>query len=190
MKMSYARLARTGQALVFLLLLLAINASAKKRDPLSEVEVDQLREVAMEPLKRLQLYIKFAEMRLTEVDRLRGGPKEAQGRGKRIHDLLEDFTAILDEINDNLDQYQGRPLDKDLKKEFRKGLKEVLEAGAKWEARIATLKSAASADPLAKKESSDYRYVLQDAGDALKSTVDVAREYAETKEPEPAAKIK
>src|SRR5205807_1101226 len=83
------------------------------------------REVAMEPLKRLQLYIKFADVRLTTIALMRDDPKQAEGRGKKIHDLLEDFTAILDEINDNLDQYQGRPLDQESRKDFRKGLKEV-----------------------------------------------------------------
>jgi len=176
---------------LLLLLLLSVSAAAKKHDPLTEAETDQLREVAMEPQKRLQLYIKFADVRLTEMDRIRSDPKEAQGRGQRIHDLLEDFTAILDEINDNLDQYQGRPLDKDLKKEFRKGLKEVLEAGAKWDARLASLKSAVASDPQTKKEFADFRYVLQDAEEALKSTVDMAKEYSETKDAEsPAGKKK
>ena len=47
------RLARTAQAIVLLLLLLSISASARRRDPLTDAETDQLREVAMEPLKRL-----------------------------------------------------------------------------------------------------------------------------------------
>jgi hypothetical protein len=184
------RLARTAQAIVLLLLLLSISASARRRDPLTDAETDQLREVAMEPLKRLQLYIKFADLRLTAIDTARADAKQAQGRGQRIHDLLEDFTAILDEINDNLDQYQGHPLDKDMKKDFRKGLKEVLEAGARWDTKVAALKSAIASDPQTKRESADFRFVLQDTEDALKSTIDMAREYAEAKdkEPEPAKK--
>jgi hypothetical protein len=178
------RLARAAQAIALLLLLVSVCAAARKRDPLTEAEADQLREAAMEPHKRLQLYIKFADMRLTEVERIRSDPKEAKGRGQRIHNLLEDFTAILDEINDNLDQYQGRPLDKDLKKEFQKGLKAVLNAGAQWTGILTSLKTAAASDPQIKKESTDFRYVLQDAEDALKSTVDVAKEYSEAKDGE------
>src|SRR6266478_10223873 len=129
--------------LLLLLLLLSIAASAKRRDPLTDAEIDQLREVAMEPLKRLQLFIKFADLRLTTIGQMRDDPKQAEGRGKKIHNLLEDFTAILDEINDNLDQYQGRPLDKDTRKDFKKALKDVIEADDKFELKLRTLRSAA-----------------------------------------------
>src|SRR5205807_4390136 len=96
-----------------LLLLLSIAASARRRDPLTEAEADQLREVAMEPYRRIKLMIKFTEARLVAIDQIRVDPKLAAAHGKQIHDLLEDFTSIMDEINDNLDQYEARPLDKD-----------------------------------------------------------------------------
>ena len=185
-----AQLYRTARLLVVVLLLLSAAASARRRDPLTDAETDQLREAAMEPLKRLQLYIKFTDARLAEIDRIRSDPKEAQGRGQRIHDLLEDFTTLLDEVNDNLDNYQDRPLDKDLKNEFRKGVKHVLDASARWEARLADIRSAVKNDPQTKRESAEFRYVLQDAEEALKSTSEVAREYAETKDPEPEPKKK
>ena len=170
--------------LLLLLLLLSITASAKRRDPLTDAEIDQLREVAMEPLKRLQLYIKFADVRLTTIALMRDDPKQAEGRGKKIHDLLEDFTVILDEINDNLDQYQGRPLDQESRKDFRKGLKEVLKAGAHWETVLEDLKSTAESNAQIKREAAEFRFVLQDAQDALKSSVDMAKEYSEGKDPE------
>jgi hypothetical protein len=165
---------------LLLLLLLSVAASAKKHDPLTEAEADQLRELAMEPYKRLKLYIKFAEARLVAIDQVRVDPKLAVGRGKQIHDLLEDFTSILDEINDNLDTYQGRPLAKDDRKDFKKGLKEVIEASDRFELRLRTLKSAAETDPETRKELPDFRFVLQDAQDVLKSTGEMAREYIET----------
>jgi len=46
----------------------------------------------MEPFKRLKLLVKFTEARLTTIDEVRADPKQAAGRGQRIHDLLEDFT--------------------------------------------------------------------------------------------------
>ena len=181
--MRYAR-----RLLVVSLLLTLIAAGAKKRDPLTDAESDQLREVAMEPGKRLKLYIKFAEARLVAIDQLRADSKTADGRGKQIHDLLEDFTAILDEINDNLDTYQGRPLNPDDKKEFRKGLKEVIEAADKFDVKLKTLHAAAQTDPQTRKESPDYQFALQDAEEALKSSSDMAREYMASKEPEPTKK--
>ena len=167
---------------VLLLLLLTVAAAAKRRDPLTEAETDKLREVAMEPYKRMKLLIEFAEARLLAIDQMRSDPKLADGRGKKIHDLLEDFTAILDEINSNLDMFAGRPLNKDDKKDFHKGLKAVIEADDKFELKLRTLKSAVDTDPQAKAESQDYHYVLQDAEDALKSSADVAREYMNDKD--------
>ncbi len=166
--------------LIFLLLLLSVAASAKRRDPLTEAETDQLREVAMEPYKRIQLMIKFTEARLTSIDHLRLDPKQAADRGKQIHDLLEDFTSLMDEINDNLDQYEARPLDKDAVKQYHKGLKELIEADGRFDQRLNALKSASETDPITKKEAPDFRFVLQDAMDSLKSNADMAREYMET----------
>lgn len=173
---------RQAKKILLVVLLLTMVAAARRRDPLTEAENDQLRDVAMEPGKRLKLYIKFAEARLLAIDQLRSDPKFAEGRGKKIHDLLEDFTAILDEINDNLDTYQGRPLTKEDRSEFHKGLKEVVEAADKFDLKLRTLKSAAETDPQTKKEATDFQFVLQDAADALKSSADMAREYLSGKD--------
>ena len=163
-----------------LLLLLSIAASARRRDPLTEAETDQLREVAMEPYKRIKLMIKFTEARLESIDHIRLDPKQAPDRGKQIHDLLEDFTSLMDEINDNLDQYEARPLDKDTVKQYHKGLKELIDADARFDQRLNALKSASETDPVTKKEAPDFRFVLQDAIDSVKSNADIAREYMET----------
>jgi len=171
---------KTVTKIIFLLLLLSVAAAAKRRDPLTEAEADQLRESAMEPYKRIQLMIKFTEARLTSIDQVRLDPKQAADRGKQIHDLLEDFTSLLDEINDNLDQYEGRPLDKDAVKQYHKGLKELIDADARFDVRLKNLKSASETDPVTQKEAPDFRFVLLDAMDALKSNADMAREYMET----------
>src|SRR5215467_6372164 len=179
---------RQARNILLVVLLLTLVAAARKRDPLTEAETDQLREVAMEPQKRLKLYIKFAEARLLAIEQLRSDPKAANGRGQKIHDLLEDFTAILDEINDNLDTYQGRPLNKDDRKEFKKGLKECVEADDKFDLKLRTLKSATDTDPQTKKEAADFQFVLQDAKEALKSSADMAREYLSDKGSDAGAK--
>ena len=165
--------------IIFLLLLLSVAAAAKRRDPLTEAETDQLREVAMEPYNRIKLMIKFTEARLEAIDHVRLDPKQADP-GKQIHDLLEDFTSLLDEINDNLDQYEARPLDKDTVKKYHKGLKELIDADTRFDLKLNALKSASETDPVTKKEAPDFRFVLQDAMEALKSNADMAREYIET----------
>lgn len=175
---------RQAKKILLVVLLLTMVAFARKRDPLTDAETDQLREVAMEPGKRLKLYIKFAEARLLSIEQLRSDPKAADGRGQKIHDLLEDFTAILDEINDNLDTYEGRPLNKDDRKDFHKGIKEVIEANDKFDLKLRALKPAGDDGPAIKKEAVQYEFVLADAQDALKSSSDMAREYLSQKDTE------
>jgi hypothetical protein len=170
---------KTAKKLVVLVLLLTVAASARKRDPLTEAEEDQIRNVAQEPYKRFKLYVKFTQARLDAIDQLRTDPKQADGRGRKIHDLLEDFTALMDEINRNLDQYEGHPMTKDDRKDFHKGLKEVITACDAWDGKLKALKSAMETDPQTTKESQEYKFVFQDAEDALKSAADAAREYSE-----------
>ena len=173
----------TAKKLALIVLLLTTTlAFTRKRDPLTDAEADQLRQVAMEPQKRFQLYIKFTQARLDGIDQARSDPKQAQGRGNTIHNLLEDFTSLIDEINDNLDQYEGRPLDKDQTKEFHKGIREVITAEERFRARLRTLRHDIDTDPQTKTESRDYVFVLQDAEDALKSSLDAAQEYAKEKD--------
>ena len=50
--------------------------AAQKRDPLNEKEVDQMREAADWPDKRLELMVKFARDRMTAIDQLRAGSSQ------------------------------------------------------------------------------------------------------------------
>jgi hypothetical protein len=165
--------------LLLLILLASVTAAAKKHDPLTEAESDQLREVAMLPYERIKLLIKFTEERLTSIDQVRVDPKTANDRGKQIHDLLEDFTSLVDETNDNLDQFEARKLDKDLVKRYHKGLKELIDADDRFQLRLKALREAAENDPQFRKYLPDFRFVLQDAEDSVKSSEETAREYIE-----------
>src|SRR5205823_3525620 len=82
------------------------------------------------------------------------------------------------------------PLTKDDRKDFKKGLKEVIEADDKFELKLRTLKSAIDTDPLTKKEAHEFQFALQDAQEALKSNADMAREYMSEKESDAPAKKK
>jgi hypothetical protein len=175
---------------MLVLLLLTVAASAKKRDPLTEAETDELRQTALEPDKRVKLLISFTEARLTAIDQVRVDPKLGDSRGPRIHDLLEDFTSLLDEIGDNLDQYETRKMDKDAVKLYHKGLKELIAADERFDLKLKAIQSATETDPTMKKLSPDFRFVLQDAKEALQSNLDAAREDVETTHEENAPKKK
>jgi len=166
--------------LLLLLLLISAAAAAKKHDPLTEAETDQLREVAMQPYERLKLLIKFTQQRLDSIDQVRVDPKAVNDRGQQIHDLLEDFTSLVDETNDNLDQFEARKFDKDLVKQYHKGLKELIEADDRFQLKLKALQTAAESDPQFRKYLPDFRFVLQDAQESVKSSQEMAREYIET----------
>src|SRR3569833_1607886 len=77
---------------------------AKKHDPYTDAEKQKLKDVGPEhPQKRIDLFIGFAQSRLDAVDVLRSAPKPTTEHEKHKHDLLEDFTSILDDLNDQLD---------------------------------------------------------------------------------------
>ena len=125
------------------------------RDPLTDAEVDQLRETAIEPEKRLKLMVEFTKARMTSLEKVRSDP-QAKDRGKRMHDLLEDITSLVDEIDDNVDDYKERSAD------LRKPLKEVVQMDSEFQAKLHELKNAEN-DPKNIDEASDYKFALDDA---------------------------
>ena len=159
-------------------LLTAVAEAERKRDPLTPVEIDQLRDTAMEPDLRIKLYVKFARARLASLDAKRNDPKVAD-RGQATHDGLEDFLAVYDELNDNIDMYVDR------KEDIRKPLKVVIEADTEFQAKLRALDSAAGTSPEEKKE---YQFVLSNIIETLDSSADDHRKLME--EQEEAAKHK
>jgi hypothetical protein len=140
------------------------------REPLNQKEIDDLREVAQEPDKRLKLMVEFARARLAAIDQLRGDPRFAAGRGPRVHDLLEDFTKLVDEMGDNLDDYADRKAD------LRKALKTVIEGDTEFQFKLRTLKQQGpGAGATAGTETGDYSFVLQNAIEAVNLSLDDSR---------------
>ncbi|MGB9106808.1 MAG: hypothetical protein WCC59_18785 [Terriglobales bacterium] len=147
------------------------------RDPLNQKEIDELREVAQEPDRRLKLMVEFARARLAAIDRLRGEPRLAAGRGNQVHDLLEDFTKLVDEMGDNIDDYLDRKYD------LRKALKFVIEGDTEFQAKLRTLKEqGAGAGAKPGSEIGDYTFALQNATEAVNLSLDDSRKLLEEQE--------
>jgi len=152
--------------------------TAQRHDPLTPPEIDQLRDTAVEPELRLKLYVKFARARLDSLEQMRSDPKTT-GRAQKTHDQLEDFLAVYDELNDNIDTYLGR------KDDIRKPLKAVIEADTEFQAKLRALKNAAGTTS---EEAKQYEFVLNNTLDTVDSSADDHRKLLA--EQEEAAKHK
>lgn len=144
------------------------SAQVKNRDPLTEPEVDQMRETADFPNKRLELMIGFARARMKSIEDLRAASKIPPDRPAKIHDLLQDFLALIDEIDDNIDMYGAHKTD------MRKGLKLLIEADSEWQLQLRQLK-----DQSPPEELQQYSFVLTNAKEAIGDSSQSTRETLE-----------
>jgi hypothetical protein len=144
-----------------------LPAQRSQRDPLTDAEVDQMREAADYPDKRLELLVKFARERVFNIESARAESPSA-ANDKTIHDQLEDFIAILDEIDDNIDMYASHNAD------MRKGLKLVIEADSEWQLKLRQVKEKSPPDDL-----QSYSFVMINATDTVADSAKNARETLE-----------
>jgi hypothetical protein len=103
---------------------LPVSGQAKK-DPLNDQEVDQVREVADQPVERIKLYMKFISQRTDAIQEM-GGDTKINNSPQKVRNLLEEYTRLVDELQDNLDGYDETHSD------VRKALKELVPASEKW----------------------------------------------------------
>jgi hypothetical protein len=151
-----------GLTLLIAFSLLSSLSAQRRPDPLNPLEIDQLRDAMLDPFERLKLYVKFSRDRMTKLEQMRSGPKVSE-RGLKTHDMLEDFLAVYDELNDNIDMYVGR------KDDIRKPLKAVIEADTEFQSKLRALKNSANTSAA---EASQYEFVLADALDTVDSSAD------------------
>ncbi len=134
----------------------------KSKDPLTDEQTEEVREVADRPVERIKLYMKFIEQRTSEIHRATmHGEKptpDKQNPDVEIHNLLQEFTRLSDELQDNLDSYADDHSD------IRKPLKELVDHSAKWPALLN--------EP---KPSSQYDFARKTALDTAASINDMAK---------------
>lgn len=139
-------------------LFLPSPSNAQRRDdPLTPPEIDQLRDTAVEPEPRMKLYVQFARARLVSLEQMRSDPKTTD-RARQTHDMLADFVAVYNELNDNLDNFVERRSD------LRKALKWVIEGDTEFQAKLRALKDDSRTTP---KEAEEYQFVLSDATESV-----------------------
>lgn len=148
-------------------LLIALSGCAlaqAKHDPLTSREVDQMRDSAQDPKKRVELLLSFARERVMAVERLRTAAKPGANDSGTIADLLTDLAGLIDELDDNLSMYNGHSED------LRRPLRHVLDTEAEFQKKLAELDESATSS-----QKRQFATALADASDSLKTSSDSAR---------------
>ena len=149
--------------LLFLVALFASLAVAQKekREPLTEAQIEDIREAGVDPNLRIALYTKYANEHADTIKGLINRGK-SRDRLKRIDDELQDFTALMDELGSNLDQYGDRKAD------LREALKVLNEDCPKWVTILKSLPGEPAFD-VARKEAIESADDLSDQATRLLS---------------------
>lgn len=124
-------------ALSLMIVMATAFAQAHHRDPLTEGEIDKIRDSAQEPDIRLKLYVEFARARLESVQKVHSDTKATE-REKQTRDALQDFLDVYDELNTNVDTFADRGSD------LRKALKPVIEADTEFGAKLRAFRASLS----------------------------------------------
>ena len=128
-----------------------------------------------QPNDRVKLFIKFIEDRTAAIHRAVVRP-ETQHPGVEIHDQLDAFTSLIDELQDNLDAYDEQHGD------VRKSLKYLLEHAEKWKAVLQEPPGSPEYDFVRKSAQDSVDTLTRSASELLKSQEEYFSKHKPSKE--------
>jgi hypothetical protein len=169
-----ARDPRHNQAMrLLLLMLLALVPLIAQKDFLTADEADQVR-LAQEPNMRLELYVKFAKQRIALLEQLVA--KEKAGRSSMIHEVLGEYTKIIETIDVVSDDALRRKLD------ITAGTKIVAKAAEEMKAKLLAIQN------LDLKDRSRYESALATAVETTSDSIELAQMELQERSTEVTAK--
>jgi hypothetical protein len=110
---------------VCLLLIVATLFAQSRKDPLTERQIEAVREAGDQPLERIKLYVGYVDERAKGIHDI-NSDRGAQNKPARIHTLFDEFTRLSDELQDNMDNFDQQHAD------LRKVLKEIVDKTGEW----------------------------------------------------------
>jgi len=114
-----------------LVILFAVASSSllpgqkEQRQVLTDSQIEAIREAGIYPNDRIDLYTKYVDDRAQAIKGLSNRASSA-ARARKLDNDLQDITALMDELGDNLDQYGDRKAD------IRSALKKLNEEAPQW----------------------------------------------------------
>jgi hypothetical protein len=141
-------------------------APQAKRDYLTSDEANQVRN-AQEPNVRITLYVHFAKQRLDQVLQLM--EKDKAGRSALIHDLLDEYTQVIEAIDTIADDALRRHLPID---------KGNATAASEEKDMLAALQKIQDSNP---KDLARYDFVLKEAIDTTSDSLDLSQQDIEAR---------
>ncbi|HEY4050811.1 MAG TPA: hypothetical protein VGM27_28425 [Acidobacteriaceae bacterium] len=92
---------------------------------MTDRQTEDLREADDQPAEKLKLYLGYIDERVQELQQLKTN-RHAQNKDAGIHKLYQEFTQLVDELQDNMSSFDEQHED------LRKALKLIVEKSEKW----------------------------------------------------------
>jgi hypothetical protein len=148
-----------------------LRAFPQTREPLTSVEIDELRDVAQQPDKRIPLYVKFLKARADMLDQLFNDPRFQADRISQIRDLLQDIDKLVQEMDDNIDTYAHDRAD------LRKALKGVISVDRDLQASLRAIQKKSETT-----EGKKYEFLLRNALESVDGSLENAQKLRDEQE--------
>ncbi len=110
---------------VCVLLAIAPALAQSRKDPLTEQQIEDVREAGDEPFERIKLFVGYVDDRAKQIHSINADPI-AQNKNVRLHNLFDEFTRLCDDLQDNMENFDEQHAD------LRKVLKEIVDKTGEW----------------------------------------------------------